>query len=314
MLPSGLTLRNLEILVFISHCGSMRGAAELAHMTTPSVRDHVHELEQALGMTLVESRPSGTQLTLQGNYVLQRSRSILESVERLQEFCLGMTAEHGGVLSIACYPVHLERFLAAVLGEFRQLMPEVKLDLTRVRDDRRRHSGRSLFDELRATDVELAMGPPQQGGDLEGIHAYDARIVLMLPDDDPSRHERQVPVARLRDRPVMAAPRDYFSREKVAHACRSCGFELIVEIESASPPALIALGQHRVGLPVLPDDYDGVRRERFPYPVLTYAGEDLLTPVGLQWRADEALSAPASTFVTLARRHAEANGHGHSLY
>lgn len=314
MLPPGLSFQNLEILALVDQCGSFTSAAKVVSLSTPSVRDHIAALEQALGAPLVDRTPRGTLLTPQGRQVLKRGREIIESAERLQEFCLAAASASGGVLSIACYPVHLERFLAAVLGEFRQLMPDVKLDLTRVRDDRRRNLGRSLFDEMRHGDVELAMGPPQPTRDLSGIHLYDAKIVLMLPNEDLNRHRSSVSVRVLKGRPVLAAPRDYFSREKVVQACKAEGFDLIVEIESASPPALIALGANGVGLPVLPDDYAGARDDRFPYPVLTQGEEELSTPVGLQWFASRSLSPPAEAFVAIARRRAEAEGFGDDIY
>jgi DNA-binding transcriptional LysR family regulator len=252
--------------------------------------------------------------TPQGDHILRRASDIVDAVERLQEFCLSVASGRGGIVSVACYPVHLERFLAAALGELRRLAPGVQLDLTRVRDDRRRQLGRSLFDELRNHEVQLAMGPPQPGHDLDGIHAYDARLVMMLPDSDPQRHAATVPVTALRDRPILAAPAGFFSHETVASACREEGFELLVEIESASPSALIALGRHGVGVPVLPDDYSAVRDERFPYPVLTHNDRELLTPVGLQWVRARPLEPAASSLVAVARRFAQADGLGLDLY
>jgi DNA-binding transcriptional LysR family regulator len=70
---------------------------------------------------------------------------VINSIDRLEEFAQNLAAGQDGTVSIACYPVHIERFLGRVIGSFRLDHPRVRFDLTRLRDDRRRGLGRSLL-------------------------------------------------------------------------------------------------------------------------------------------------------------------------
>jgi molybdate transport repressor ModE-like protein len=320
-LSPAVTLQRLQIFVAVTSRGSFQRAAQHLNLAQATVSDHISALETALGLTLFDRTRGGksAEQTRAATEILPQAVHLLQSAERLQEFARGIDDDGSanvGVLSIACYPVHLENFLAPLLGQFRHLNPSVRLDLSRVRDDRRRNVGRSLFDELREGQVDLAMGPPQNPADgLEGIHVYDARIVLLVPDDHPNRHSKTVPITLLRDQPVLAAPPGYFSREKITNAARDAGFDLRVEIESASPAALIALGMSGVGIPVVPDDYRAVRDDRFAYPTLTdRQGRELLTPVALQWRREEHSSASQTEFLVLAKEAAEDAGFGEPIY
>jgi DNA-binding transcriptional LysR family regulator len=127
-------------------------------------------------------------------------------------------------------------------------------------------------------------------------------MLLVLPDDHPRRHDAQVPIDVLRDQPILIAPAEYRSREQVDAAARAAGFELSVAAESSSPPALVALASNNLGWAALPDEHSVAHHAAAPYPVIVDGdGEELLTPVWLQWPDDVELSAAASRFVECAR-------------
>ena len=164
-----------------------------------------------------------------------------------------------------------------------------------------------MFEELMEGRIDLAMGPPHLHLGVEGIKAYDARIVLLLPDDHPARLAGQVSVAALRGESVVIAPSGYFSRETVTKAAEREGFSLTVAAESSSPPALVALGKAGVGWPVLPDDYSVVGLQEKPYPVLIDdRGQQLSTPVWLQWRSGSELLPVERAFLRIAAERARA--------
>lgn len=308
-IPVAVTLERLRTFVAVAEAGSFRRAGDQLGLSQSSISQQLQHLESALGLTLFHREARGARLTSQGHAVLPRARELLDDAERLGAFAQSLLDAERGLVAIACYPVHLERFLAEVIGRFREERPDVRIDLTKLRDDRRRDSGRSLFDELREGLVDLAMGPPHPDLGLHSQWCYDARIVVLYPDEHPNRHRAGVSVLELKEERVLAAPRGFFSREKLAAACAGVGFDLHVEIESASPPALAALGRRGLGLAVLPDDYQVVRDPRFPYPVVeTTTGEPLLTPVELQWRADRPLTPNAEAVVRIARELATTAG------
>jgi DNA-binding transcriptional LysR family regulator len=305
-METGITLQRLRYFVAVAELGSFRRAATALQVHQPGLCSQLDALERRLQIKLLNRTRRGTELSAIGKQLLPKARDVLASAERLAEYCANLRSGETGVVSVACYPVHLERFLATVIGEFRTKHPGVRVDLTKVRDDRRRGSGRSLFDELLAREVDLAMGPPHLHLGLTGVKAFDARIVLLLPDDHPSRHRPHVPITLLRDHAVLIAPPEYFSREKVAAAAQRAGFGLNVSAESSSPPALMALGKEGMGWPVLPDDYSLVGQRSQAYPVIVdLDGTELSTPVWLQWSQEDELSPSAQAFADCARRWSE---------
>jgi hypothetical protein len=126
-------------------------------------------------------RPAQQLIERQVVAVVRIAHDLIQSCARLQDFCLAVASGEGEILTIACYPVHLERSLAAMLGDFRPIMPRVRLDLSRVRHDGRRDLGRSLFDEPRAGEIELAMGPRQPASDRRGGRSWALPSSVRVP-------------------------------------------------------------------------------------------------------------------------------------
>lgn len=301
-----ITIQRLQCFVEAAEQQSFRRAAEALHLTQPALSQHIQILEKALQVTLFERSAKGARITPSGQHLLGRAKGIINATERLEEFAVSLAGGQEGTISIACYPVHIERFLGKVIGAFRNDYPRVRFDLTRLRDDRRRGQGRSLLEELRDGEVDLAMAPPDSKLGLDGMKVYDAKIVALVPDSDSRRHQTTIPIGELKDRPVLISPPRYFSRLAVEAIARDAGFELTVEADSSTPSALLVLGRHGLGIPVLPDDYPLVGQQRYPYPVITdQAGSEVSTPVWLHWRRDGGLGSLPATFLEYIRREVE---------
>jgi LysR family transcriptional regulator, hydrogen peroxide-inducible genes activator len=295
------TVEQIRYFLELARTSSQRKAAEALGTTQPNLGNKVRELEKALGMTLVSTTKRGTELTDQGRQLVERAEAFIKEYNRLVLHARNLRGGETGVLSIACYPVHVERFLSRVIGRFRREHPNVELDLTQMRDDRRRAWGRTLFDELVEGEVELAMGPPHISLGLSGIKAYDARLVAMVDDAHTHRHEETIPITELKGENLLIAPEQYFSRERVSAAAEEAGFSIHVSAQSSSPTALLSLGRHGVGIPILPDDYPLVGQHHYPYPTIeTITGEQLSTEVWLQWKEGRALSYGATNFIRIA--------------
>ena len=298
----GLAIGDLRLLHEVARTGSITEAAKLLHLAVKTARNKIQALESELGIALLTRSSSGSALTPEGKLILQMAEGIIGRGDRLCEYAANIREGIEGVVSIACYPVHIEQFLAKTIGEFRREYPLVKVDLTRVRNDRRRESGRSLFDELIEGEVDLAMGPQQVQG-TEGLEIYTAKIRAVVPFQHDYRNKPEIPIGELVDEDILIAPRGYFSRGKVAAFAHDAGVELHVVAESSSPTALAALSQEGLGVALLPDDYGVVQDETGPYPVVVdRQGEPAETKVSLQWRADMELSKASANFVEVARR------------
>jgi len=212
-LPDRLTLEQLEIFVRTAEAPSFRAAAEQMGITEPKLSGHIRALEQCLEVKLFErQRGIRARVTAFGRELLPFAKNILQGVTKLHEFVHHGENKENMAVPITCYPAHVERFLGSVVKEFIQDHPHARINL-RVRNDRRRNIGPSLFEELQAGEVDLVFGPPQRHLGFNGIKAYEAKIRLLLPDNHELRHAGQVSLELLKGISVLIAPKNHFATE-----------------------------------------------------------------------------------------------------
>lgn len=79
-------LRDLETLVTVVQSGGMRKAAAALHLSQPAVSRAMRELEEALGVRLLQRGPAGAEATMHGEALVQRARAVFDELHNaLQE-------------------------------------------------------------------------------------------------------------------------------------------------------------------------------------------------------------------------------------
>jgi LysR family transcriptional regulator, regulator for bpeEF and oprC len=121
-------LKSLEIFKTVADKGSFVRAADTLDLSTAVVTRAVQELERLLGVRLLQRSTRRLSLTTDGEDVLERTRSLLESFEALTaSSSLGAT-EIAGEIRISA-PASFSSRLAAPLARFTALYPKVRLQL-----------------------------------------------------------------------------------------------------------------------------------------------------------------------------------------
>jgi LysR family transcriptional regulator for metE and metH len=123
-----LTLKQMRGFVAAVNSGSASAAARELHLTPPAISLQLRDLENAIGLPLLERSESGLTTTLAGQELLELSTSIQDSLDRFGEVIADLKGvDHGvvavGVVSTARY------FAPTVLAEFMKIFPQVKVQL-----------------------------------------------------------------------------------------------------------------------------------------------------------------------------------------
>ena len=76
-----LTLRQLRYFEAVARLGHFGQAADHCAVTQPALSMQIKQLEEELGLVLIERRSRGIQLTAEGAEVLNRARRILAEAQ-----------------------------------------------------------------------------------------------------------------------------------------------------------------------------------------------------------------------------------------
>lgn len=188
-----MELRHLRYFVAVAENLNFTKAAATLHLAQPSLTRQIHNLEEELGVRLLNRSKSHVALTEEGRSFLMDARRILalatESVLAVQRLSRGETGE----LNIAYLPNFDFELLPETLRAFRQAFPHIALNLFDM-------SPGEQFRALEARKIDLGfvgLPPPStvSGLDWESIARH--RTVVVLPARHRLAHKRQISLVEL---------------------------------------------------------------------------------------------------------------------
>ena len=126
---SRLRFRQVALLTALDEQGSLHKAAEVMHLTQPAATNALHEMEDALGVTLFDRSPRGIEATELGRCVIRYARLIQSDVANLREELQNMISGRGGRLSIGTI-MGAAPFVTRALSRLREIQPEVSIEIS----------------------------------------------------------------------------------------------------------------------------------------------------------------------------------------
>ncbi|WP_312946193.1 LysR substrate-binding domain-containing protein [Superficieibacter sp.] len=119
-------LRHFEAVI---RTGSLRAAARLLGLAQPALTRSLRELEEELGLPLLERHSYGTTPTPAGERFYLRAHNMLEDLQRAKDEASQMRGKLQGKVTVGFSPVILEMILPLVYQPFREQYPQVRLTI-----------------------------------------------------------------------------------------------------------------------------------------------------------------------------------------
>ena len=124
-----MELRTLRYFLATATEGNITRAADILHVTQPTLSRQLMDLEKELGTTLVIRGKKGLTLTDDGLYFRQRAEEIVELADRLERQFVEKSEPISGVINIGATEAIGSRMLAKLIQHFSKKYPLVQFYL-----------------------------------------------------------------------------------------------------------------------------------------------------------------------------------------
>lgn len=280
------TLRQLQFLIALADAGSFRKAAEICHVTQPTMSAAIKELEAALCTILAERTSGGAVLTPAGERTVAQARQIVAQADELTH-----TARHGphpltGALRLGLIPTVAPYVLPQLLSSLSARHPTLTLSVHEDITDR-------LSADLRggALDAAVIALPCAHDG-IEIIGAFDDEFLLAAPDAHELASGSALRLADLAEHELLLLGDGHCLRDHVLTACAQPGRPSAFAATSLT--TLMQMVAHGLGVTLAPDiavragalRSNGVTLRRFDPPLIG-------RQIGVAWRAGSARAGDA---------------------
>lgn len=290
-----MELRHLRYFVAVAEALSFTRAAQQLRLAQPSLTRQVRNLEDELGVRLLERASNRITLTDEGRLFLFDSKKLLalcaENVAAVQ----GLRGKGSTHLNIGYVANIHYGLLPATLGAFRKLCPRVALNLFDL-------TSAEQFTALDSGKIDLGfigLNPLLSGHDLiSECVAYDT-ILVALSKDHPLAKKPHVKLANLDSQFFvgMSAKTHPGTREWLLETCQSAGFTGKILQEADVEPMVIKFVAGGLGVALMPEQVTELPHEGVVFRPLS---PPLRRESTVAWRGDNP-SRPLKDYIQIVK-------------
>jgi DNA-binding transcriptional LysR family regulator len=290
-----MELRHLRYFIAVAEELSFTKAALRIRLAQPSLTRQVRNLEEEIGVRLIDRGHNKVSLTKEGERFLFDARKMLalaaESVAAVQRMNRGI----GGELNIGYVANMHYALLPNTLGAFRRLYPQVALNLFDLSC-----SEQYLALESRRIDLGFVGLPPNLSKhDLFSECVVHDTMVAALPARHPLAGKPHIKLAELMPSFFisMSAQSHPGDKKWLLETCQGAGFAGRILQEAHDEVAALRFVADGLGVALLPEQFTALPHEGVNFltllPVLT-------RPSAIAWRADN-LAKPLLDYIRIVK-------------
>lgn len=125
-----MEIRVLRYFLEIARAGNMTRAAEMLHVSQPTLSKQIKDLEQELGKKLFIRKSTSLSLTDEGMLLRKRAEDILDMVDKTTDEFKALDEITGGEVHIGCAESYQIKYLAQAIHSFKKKYPLFRYHLT----------------------------------------------------------------------------------------------------------------------------------------------------------------------------------------
>jgi DNA-binding transcriptional LysR family regulator len=284
-----ITLRHLKIFEAVARCGSISRAAAELHLTQPAVSMQMKQLEEQIGLPLLEQVGKRMFLTEAGQELQGHSRDIAARMVDLNASMDQFRGLERGLLRLAVVST-ANYFLPRLIADFNRRHPGVRVSLQVANRE-------FVLSALADNSTDLAItGRPPDSLDVVAQHFMDNPLVVIAAPGHPLAAQPAVPLQRLAEETLVVREPGSGTRASMERHFAAQGLAYRAGCEFGTNEALKQAVRAGLGLAVVSAQTIELELQTGCLVVLPVEG----FPVVRQWyvlhRTHKRLSAAARTF------------------
>lgn len=241
-----MEIRTLRAFVEVVRQGGFSEAARMVFLSQSAVSKAVRQLEDELGLTLLDRIGHRSSLTAAGEIVYRRALSILSERDDLLAELEEFRGLKRGRLRLGIPPIGADALFAPLFAVYRQRYPGIEIQLVE-------HGSHRLEELVRDGEIDLGASLlPMAANEFDWAELRLEPIHALIPAGHPLSGETEIAFASLKDMPFILFEAGFALNPMIIDACRSRGFEPQVTARSSQINFIVELVAAGLGVAFLP--------------------------------------------------------------
>jgi DNA-binding transcriptional LysR family regulator len=264
-----MDLRALRAFVEVVRQGGFTAAAKAVFATQSTVSKAVKQLEDEIGLPLLDRIGHRAVLTAAGEVVYRRALSMLAERDDLVAELAELRGLKRGALRIGLPPIGSDVLFAPVFAQYRSRYPGIEIQLVE-------HGSKRLEDMVRAGEIDLGGSLMPVPDEFAWQEVRCEPIDALVAGDHVLAHAGTVEMGALADQPFILFESGFALNSIILDACRRSGFTPTIAARSSQIDFIAALVAAGLGIGFLPRM---IARQK-PHPDVRHIG---IATAGMNW-------------------------------
>jgi DNA-binding transcriptional LysR family regulator len=209
---SAVELRHLRYFVAVAEMENVsRAATQKLYVSQPSLSRQIRDLEEELGVQLLERRPKSVCLTEAGRVFLEKARAILKDTDDAVATVRALAGKRETELHVGDFPLTTARMMPGLLRSYQKAMPNVQVKLHDWPVEKN-------IAGVREGRLHLAIIiPPLKSNSLDELHFEEllaVRVCLAVSSNHPFARKQSVSLADAAREPFIGLMREEYPRHQ----------------------------------------------------------------------------------------------------
>ncbi|MGQ7843595.1 LysR substrate-binding domain-containing protein [Granulosicoccus sp. 3-233] len=242
-----ITLQQLRFLAALAATLNFSRAAELAFVTQPTLSSGIRELEDRLGVALVERTRHSVMLTPIGREIVERSKDVLHRVSEIESVASAHSNPEQGKFTLGAIPTVGPYLVPAALPAIRRRFPDLGLYL-------REEVTESLVEGVASGRLDMALiALPFDIANLEHVTLFDDGYQLAVARTESKESGEEVRDSLFRGRDLMLLESGHCLQRHALAAFPGHELSLDDSFAATSLLTLVAMVSEGLGVTLLPE-------------------------------------------------------------
>jgi DNA-binding transcriptional LysR family regulator len=289
-----MELRTLRAFVEVVRQGGFTQAAKTVFATQSTVSKAIKQLEDEIGVPLLDRIGHRSKLTAAGEIVYQRALRMLAERNDLIAELDELRGLKRGTLRLGLPPVGSSTLFAPLFATYRNRYPDIEIRLVE-------HGGERLKELLLSGEIELAASLLPVSESIEWQDVRREPLTALLSTNDDLSRQRSVGLPGLKHLPFILFETGFALNRIILDACHRHGFEPNIVARSSQIDFIVELAAAGLGVAFLPQMIAEQRKHPSVSRVLLVE-PDTDWHIAMVWRRGAYLTQAARAWLDLVSK------------
>lgn len=282
-----MELRQLEYFQTVCRLKKITLAANYLHVSQPSITVAIKKLEEELSVMLFNRDQKQMTLTVEGSIFLQRTESILLSLQNAVQEMHDIKNIPTGRIKIGVPPMIGAYLFPPIFTSFKRLYPLIELSIVE-------RGSVTITRQLEEGELDLAIfETSHQSSLLDSLPIITGELVVCLPHQHPLSEMPVIDFKDLQDEEFILFSEGTYHRKVILNECERNNFTPHIALTTSQLETIRRLVRTGAGISFL---FDFLVKDSTDI-VVRPLSDPIRLNYGLGWSKEKYLSDAAKTFI-----------------